>query len=216
MRKTNSHRLLAACLLLIGAALLQGCLAGAWVAMIASDWGTAGEITFAPFEHSWVALRGEPPASAGAAAMTSIGVAPFEGDADMGLRMTAVLGEETSLRIESTAAPVESNDRSDNELAKMMSRNAGVDAVLFGRVETPRTHPSDWGWSEQESRRLLLKLIDRDGRLLWSDELPYTIVKGSAPPVENRVRLDLADRMVKEIESLQLDELGYFPKKLPS
>ena len=44
-------------LVVAGAVLLQGCLAGAWVAAVAVDTMKSSHITFGPFEQSWVAPR---------------------------------------------------------------------------------------------------------------------------------------------------------------
>ncbi len=221
LRMTNATigcRVLAAGLLLGSALLLQGCLAGAWVAAVASDyWGEAGSIIFAPFEHAWVASDETERAALASTPVQSIAVPPFAGDADMGGRLVTVLQQETSLRVASVTGAAPGADPSQQDtLAQTLAQRDGVDAVLFGRVEAVPQHPSDWGWAGQEPRRLYLQLVDRHGALLWSDELPYTVVKGSAPPLEARVQSDLAGQVVKEIESLHLDELGYLPKKSSS
>src|SRR5678815_750465 len=48
-------RVMTLSLVVTGALLLQGCLAGAWVAMVAVDSMRSSNATFEPFEQSWVA-----------------------------------------------------------------------------------------------------------------------------------------------------------------
>jgi len=90
----------------------------------------------------------------------------------------------------------------------------GVDTVLVSRVAGSPSHPSDWGWKAKGSRRLYLYLVNHDGRLLWKDELPFTLVKGGTLPVEASVQADLAHHVMQHVKELRLDELGYLPKKI--
>ena len=55
--------------------------------------------------------------------------------------------------------------------------------------------------------------MNRDGDLLWKDELPFTLVKGSTVLQEPSVQTDLNDRVMQHVKELRLDELGYLPKK---
>ena len=64
------------------------------------------------------------------------------------------------------------------------------------------------------SRRLYLYLVNHDGRLLWKDELPFTLVKGVTQPLEASVQTDLAHHVMQQVKALHLDELGYLPKKI--
>src|ERR1043166_9539925 len=48
-------RVMTLCLVVIGSFLLQGCLAGAWVALVAVDTMRSGNVTVGSFEQSWVA-----------------------------------------------------------------------------------------------------------------------------------------------------------------
>jgi hypothetical protein len=110
------------------------------------------------------------------------------------------------------SANAEENDRST--LAKKVTRKLSVDTVLVSRVTVGSpSHPSDWGRNAEDSRRLYLYLIARDGRLLWKDELPFTLVKGSTPQQEASMQTDLSDHMMQHVKELRLDELGYLPKK---
>jgi hypothetical protein len=55
--------------------------------------------------------------------------------------------------------------------------------------------------------------MNRDGQLLWKDELPFKLVQGSTPPVEASVQTDLSHHMMQHVKALRLDELGYLPNK---
>src|SRR6185436_20254590 len=104
-----------------------------------------------------------------------------------------MLQQETALRVEvppsmaseNTAVDprsAQADDADRRALAKEVTRNLGVDTVLVSRVDGSPSHPSDWGWKAEGSRRLYLYLMNRDGDLLWKDELPFTLVKGSTSP----------------------------------
>jgi hypothetical protein len=212
------------CLLASGAVSLQGCLAVAWVAVVGFDSLRTSDLTFWPFEQSWVASKEQGTVSDPHFKVTSVAVLPFEGDAEMGTRLADVLQQETSLRVEgpdrtaaemSSAVPLISgtDESSRTSLAKAVTQELNVDTVLVGRVAESSSHPSDWGWKEEEQRRLFLYLIDQDGRLLWKDELPFTITKGTRPPLEASVQTSLAHHIRDHVQELGLDDLGYLPKK---
>ena len=212
-------------LVVTGAFLLQGCVAGAWVAAMAVNTMKSSHITFWPFEQSWVVPRDRSNDAMRNPQVTSIAVLPVEGDLEMGARLATVLQQETTLRVESPStvravvaetdsrsAQADENDRS--ALAKAITRDLGVDTVLVSRVTGSPSHPSDWGWKAEGSRRLYLYLVNHDGRLLWKDQLPFTLVKGVTPPAEASVQVDLAHHVMRHVKKLHLDELGYLPKKL--
>jgi hypothetical protein len=212
-------------LVVTGAFLLQGCVAGAWVAAMAVNTMKSSHITFWPFQQSWVAPRDRSSDAMRNPQVTSIAVLPVEGDPEMSARLATVLQQETTLRVESPltvrAVATEIDSRSaqtgDNDrsaLAKEVTRDLGVDTVLVSRVTGSPSHPSDWGWKAEGSRRLYLYLVNHDGRLLWKDQLPFTLVKGSTPPLESSVQVDLADHVMRHVRKLHLDELGYLPKKI--
>ena len=125
--------------------------------------------------------------------VTSVAVLPVEGDPEMSARLATVLQQETTLLVESPAT---------------------VDTVLVSRVAGSPSHPSDWGWKAEGSRRLYLYLLNHDGRLLWKDQLPFTLVKGSTPPLESSAQVDLAAHVMRHVKKLHLDELGYLPKRI--
>jgi len=56
--------------------------------------------------------------------------------------------------------------------------------------------------------------MNRDGHMLWKDELPFTLVQGFTPPLEASVQVDLAHHVMQQVKALYLDELGYLPKKI--
>ena len=212
-------------LIVTGAILLQGCLAGAWVAALSVDSMRGRNVTFEPFEQSWVAPQGPSSDAAHNSKVTSVAVLPVEGDPEMRARLAILLQEETALRVEmpvsiateSAVADIhseKSDDAGRSTLAKEVTRSLGVDTVLVSRVAAGSpSHPSDWGRKAEGSRRLYLYLINREGQLLWKDELPFTQVTVSTPSQEASVQNDLSDHMMQHVKELRLDELGYLPKK---
>ena len=216
-------------LVVTGSFLLQGCLAGAWVALVSVDSSVdsmrSSNVTFGPFEQSWVAPRDQASDAVNNSRMKSVVVLPVEGDPEMGARLATLLQQETALRVEtpvSIAAGIAAadtlseiaGDADRSALAKEVTRDLGVDTVLVSRVtDGSPSHSSDWGRKAEGSRRLYLYLMNRDGHLLWKDELPFTLVKGSTSPQEASMQTDLSDHVMQHVKELRLDELGYLPKK---
>ncbi len=225
-RERDWVRVLTLSLVVTGSFLLQGCLAGAWVALVAVDSMRSSNITFWPFEQSWVAPQQDQSSDAvHNSKVTSVAVLPVEGDPEMGARLATLLQQETTLRVKAPAAVEaggstvdprsgKADDADRSALAKEITRDLGVDTVLVSRVAGSPSHPSDWGWKAEGSRRLYLYLVNQDGHLLWKDELPFTLVKGSTPPLEASVQIDLAHHVMQHVKELHLDELGYLPKKI--
>jgi len=225
-RRRDWVRVMTLSLVVTGSFLLQGCLAGAWVALVAVDSMRSSNITFWPFEQSWVAPQQDQSSDAVPnSKVTSIAVLPVEGDPEMGARLATLLQQETTLRVEAPATVEagisavdprsgKADDADRSALAKEITRDLGVDTVLVSRVAGSPSHPSDWGWKAEGSRRLYLYLVDHDGHLLWKDELPFTLVKGSTPPLEASVQIDLSHHVMQHVKELHLDELGYLPKKI--
>jgi hypothetical protein len=204
--------------LLACSSLLQGCLAVAWVAVVGVDSLRSSDITFWPFEQSWVSQTKTAVDDPDTLLLTSVALLPVEGDNEMRSRLAQIFQQQTTLRVESTTEPeagiadsLSDDDRS--AIAKDLTRELVVDAVLFGRVSEISAHPSDWGWKQEESRRLFLYLVDHEGRLLWKDELPYTVVIGAKPPIEHAVQTSLTLHLMDHVRDLGLDDLGYFPRK---
>jgi hypothetical protein len=225
--RRDCMRVITLSLVVAGSLLLQGCFAGAWVAAVAVDSMRSSNVTFEPFEQSWVAKQGQTSDSIRNSNVTSVAVLPVEGDPDMGARLVTLLQQETALRVEApttgatkisaddpNSATADDADRST--LAKEITRDLGVDTVLVSRVTSSpahTTHPSDWGRKAEDSRRLYLYLMNRDGQLLWKDELPFTQVTVSTPSQETSMQTDLSDHVMQHVKELRLDELGYLPKK---
>ena len=217
-------RVITLSLVVTGSLLLQGCFAGAWVAAVAVDSMRSSNVTFEPFEQSWVAKQDQSSDAVPNLKVTSVAVLPVEGDPEMGARLATLLQQETTLRVESPATvadgvtgadprSADANDADRSALAKEVTRDLGVDTVLVSRVAGSPSHPSDWGWKAEGSRRLYLYLVNRDGQLLWKDELPFTQVTVSTPSQEASVQTDLSDHVMQHVKELRLDELGYLPKK---
>jgi hypothetical protein len=220
----NWLRVMTCSLVTTGCVLLQGCLAGAWVAAVAVDTTKGSHITFWPFEQSWVAAKGHSSDAMNHSKVTSVAVLPVEGDQEMSGRLATVLRQATTLRVKSPpaveTAVVESgphstqlSDAARSAMAKEITRDLGVDTVLVSRVVGSPSHPSAWGLKAEGSRRLYLYLVNRNGRLLWKDELPFTLVKGATPPLEASVQIDLAQHVMQHVKELGLDTLGYLPKR---
>jgi hypothetical protein len=213
-------------LVVTGSFLLQGCLAGAWVALVSVDSMKGSNVTFEPFEQSWVAQKDLSSDAVKHLKVTSVAVLPVEGDLEMGARLATLLQQETMLRVEvpttvvagsSIADPrsAEADDADRSTLAKKVTQDLGVDTVLVSRVVAGLpSHPSDWGRNAEGSRRLYLYLMNRDGHLLWKDELPFMLVKGNPSSQEASImQSDLRDHVMQHVKELRLDELGYLPKK---
>lgn len=223
-RRSNWVRVFTLSLVVTGSFLLQGCLAGVWVAAVAVDSMKSSNVAFGPFEQSWVASQDQSREAVKNLKVTSIAVLPVEGDPEMGARLATLLQQETALRVEVPTSiavgdiatdprSAQADDADRSTLAKEVTRDLGVDTVLVSRVDGSPSHPSDWGWKAEGSRRLYLYLMSRDGDLLWRDELPFTLVKGSTSQQEASVQTDLSDHVMQHVKELRLDELGYLPKK---
>jgi hypothetical protein len=124
-RRHGWVRLMTLGLVVAWSLLLQGCLAGAWVALVAVDtmrdrnvtdgsfeqsWvGQVGvntrssTVTFGQFEKSWVAWPDRSGDAVNNSTVTSVAVFPVEGDPEMGARLATLLQQETALRVESLA-----------------------------------------------------------------------------------------------------------------
>ncbi len=205
------------CILAMGL-LQQGCLAAGWVAAVGTDSMRSSNVTFWPFERSWVSTRRSASATEDPT-LKRLAILPVDGDKVMGKRLSRVLEEHTALQVVTTTTPdrakaaLPNDETSQAALAKDLSRKLAVDAVLFGRVAGDARHPSDWGLKEEQSNRLFLYLVDRDGHLLWKDELPFRVVTGSKPPLEEAVQTSLAYHLMDHVQDLRLDDLGYLPRK---
>ncbi len=200
---------------------LQGCLPAAWVVVVGVDVARSGDVEFLPFEHSWVASHDMSQSVLGP--VTSIAVVPFDGDREMAGRFSSVLETQTGLTVIGPIQVAGYNrepgawafeEVRSREAARAISQELQVEGVLFGHVQTVRPlHPSDWGWSEREEKRLYLYLTDAQGALVWKDELPYTIVKGAKPPPEEAVRGRLATHFMAHADALGLDALWVTRKR---
>ena len=138
-------RVMTLSLVVIGSFLLQGCLAGAFVAVVTVDSMRSSNVAFEPFEQSWVAQRAQSSDAVRESKITSVAVLPVEGDPEMGARLATLLQEETALRVEmpvSIAAGIDATDTHSEKaddagrstLAKEVTRDLGVDTVLVSRV----------------------------------------------------------------------------------
>ena len=196
----------------------QGCLAAAWVVAVAADSLRTSEVTFWPFEQSWVSSKPSAEVT-DRSSLTRLAVLPIDGDHEMSNRLTQILRRQTALDV---VAPSNFNRPTSGLadearlrafLAKELSRDLKVDAILLGHVAGALSRPAGWGWKEEESRRLFLYLMASDGQVLWKDELPFTIVTGSKPAIEDVVQTSLSNHLMDHVRELGLDDLGYLPRK---
>jgi hypothetical protein len=199
------------------ALLQQGCVVAAWVAAVGADSMRAGDVRFEPFEASWVSNESSNGIVDGPS-LKSLALMPVDGDNAMGARLIRLLSEETALRIVTPSGrqllrSTMADDQERAAMAREISREHAVDAVLYGHVVATASHPSDWGWKVEEPRRLFLYMIDRDGHLLWRDELPFHIVTGKRPAHEPSVQLTLTRHFMDHVHTLGLDAAGYLPSK---
>lgn len=227
--RSTAWSLCRACSWLLLFSALQGCLAGAWVGVVGLDVHRTADITFMPFEHSWVSQQDPARPQLSASTVRSIAVAPFQGDAVMASRMAGVLEEWTMLRVvgpsevfhaeESVRLARAASGNLDDHLhtlAHAICAEVTVDAVLLGEVVDIQIYPSDWGWKDQESKRLYLYLVDPHGDVLWKDELPFMVTKGSKPPLEEAIRETLASQLMMHADKIGLGEIGLVPRRIPS
>jgi hypothetical protein len=213
----SSRKAVVAMFILAAALFHQGCLAAAWVVAVTADSLRAGDVQFQPFEKSWVSTE-KVRSIVDRSSLNSLAFMPVDGDDLMGARLTKILKERTALRVVTPARPqppltVAKRDQDDVVLARELSRELAVDAVLYGRVVGSASHSSEWGVKMEEPRRLFLYMIDRDGHLLWRDELPFLIVTGTKPALEESIQLSLTRHFMDHVHELGLDDAGYFPSK---
>ncbi len=176
-------------------------------------------MSFEPFEATWVSSN-KSEETVERLQLSSVALLPIEGEEDMGRHLVEILRQQTALRVEPVAemaarqAEILSEETGRAIVAKEVSRAHSVDAVLFGRVTSIPAHPSDWGWKDEEARRLFLYLVDRNGNMLWKDELPYKLVIGSKPLLEGSMQASLGRHLMDHVRELGLDTFGYLPAKI--
>lgn len=206
--------------------LIQGCLAAVWLAAVGADITVSGGIEFQPFENSWLAPL-EIQQQHGS--VRSIAVAPFSGDEAMATRFAAVLKQATDLHVISLSEvtnqslqdgrPTLSASMSEQEegrLAQQIAKNVGVDCVLLGRVVVEQPQEGVWEWKESDRKRLILHLLDREGTIVWKDELPFTVVKGAKEPYEEWVQTALRTHVMAHAEQIGLTEFWLTQEQISS
>jgi hypothetical protein len=70
------------------------------------------------------------------------------------------------------------------------------------------------GAGDEESKRLYLYLIDPRGGVLWRDELPFMVTKGSKLPLEESIRESLASQLMAHAHKIGLGEFGLVPRRV--
>ena len=194
-----------------------------WIGQVTEN-SRNSNVAFGQFEKSWVAQQGPSGDATYSPQVTSVAVLPVEGDPEMGGWLATLLQQETALRVELpetvsdgvTTAELHSGNADDSNrsaLAKEVTRDLDVDTILVSRVIESPSHPSDWGWRIEGTRRLYLYIVNREGQLLWKDELPFMLVNGPHPPLDKSVQTDLTRHVMQHVKMLRLDALGYLPTK---
>ena len=162
-----------------------------WLGAVGSDWVRSSDITFQPFENSWVGVSPEGPSLG---LVKSVVVRPFVGDPMMAARWIAVFEGLT--------------DRVDSQGAQPQSVVAHRHCVLIGNVVSQEPQKTVMGLKETSSHRLYLRLMTDSGVLLWKTELPYIIVKGAKELDERRVRNALLTHVKEHANEIGLAGLG--------
>ena len=154
---------------------MQGCVGIVWLSAVGTDWARNSDVTFEPFENSWVERPHEGPSLR---FVKSITVTPFVGDPMMAERWTMVFQNLTDRRVESQGS---------------LSWNAvsDLECTLIGKVVHQEPKSSLMGLKKTSAHRLYLRLMTSSGALLWRTELPYTIVKGTKDLDEKQVMMAL-------------------------
>lgn len=197
--------------------LLQGCTILAWIGMVSTDVARSSDVEFLSFENVWAA----PSESQQHVALRHVAVAPFDGNLPMAewwadaLRLATdrdVTGpaELTAFLTPNVMAELaqSAEHETDIVLAKQMSAEMNVDAVLFGRIAVDPPMKAFWGLKDRYRQRLFLRLITSEGTLLWKAELPFTLTKGAKEIDEEFAKRTLMAHVTSHENELRWRELG--------
>jgi hypothetical protein len=176
---------------------MQGCLGIVWLGAVGIDWTRTSNVSFKPFENSWLAV---PYVGPSLGVVRSITVRPFAGDPVMGERWITVFRDITDRRVMSQPDAIEG--------IQPASAAPQVDCVLIGNVIGQEAHNSFMGFKETSFRRLYLRLMTDSGVLLWRTELPYTIVTGTKDLNEEIVMKALLTHVRTHANEIGLAGLG--------
>jgi hypothetical protein len=177
---------------------MQGCLGIIWLGAVGTDWARTSDVTFQPFENSWV---GRPLEGPSLGFVKRITIRPFTGDPMMAERWTMVLQDLTDRRVESQGS-LPGSTVSD------------IECTLIGNVIDLEPQSSLMGLKETSAHRLYLRLMTTSGALLWKTELPYTIEKGTKDLDEKRVMNALLVHVRVHATEIGLAGLGATPMQV--
>ena len=194
-------------LLLLSTLALQGCLGIVWLGTVGIDVTRTSDIEFQSFENSWELA---PQERQHLGLVKSIAVMPFVGDPAMAQRWTAVFREMTDLRVVSPSDATRYGIAGQEQtgLVQRMSAESEADCLLFGRVAGQEPQKSFAGLKERSSLRLYLHLVSAEGTLMWTTELPFTMVKGAKDLDEEMVTHALLTHVRAQANEIGLAELG--------
>jgi hypothetical protein len=203
-------------ILFSSAILMQSCGVLAWLGIVCADVARCSDVTFEPFEHSWVA-----PPEERQVHLEHLAVAPFVGDMRMAEWWATVLSQGTKRQVISpaevrshvspnvlTQLTQSTTEQDAIALAPQLSRDIQVEAVLFGRVVGEPPQAAFWGLKERHPQRLFLHLVSAEGTLLWKAELPFTVVKGKKEIDEELAKRTLLTHITTHAKELGWTELG--------
>ena len=204
-------------LLLLSALTMQGCMAGVWLTAVGIDMTRTSDIEFQSFEHSWGLAPQERPHPG---LVKSMALMPFLGDTVMADRWAAVFQQLPDLRVVSPSTVARQGHLNVThalshrltapeqiELAQWMSMAFQVDSILFGTVIGQEPQEGFVGLKERSTWRLSLRLVSAEGILIWSTELPYTVVKGAKDLDEEMVTRALLTHVRTHADEIELPEL---------
>lgn len=197
--------------------LSQGCLAAVWVAAVGMGTSVNGAVEFEAFQNSWLA---PPEQRAASRPLRSIAVAPFSGDPAMANRFSAMFTKASSLRVitprEVSASPtvdthvlvsLTAHTQDTSHIAQQIAKSVQADCVLLGTVVGEAISKSGWAGKKVTSKRLFLALLDAEGSIVWTDELPFTVTEGMQPVAEEWVQIALTDQVTSHMEQIGLIEI---------
>lgn len=157
-----------------------------WAGAVGVDSARSSDMVFDQFENSWIAQ------DLAETTLHRLAVAPFPGDDELAARVAAALQQATALQVVTPdnvtlQAPTELlaglpdrwTEHQAGEFCRELAKALQVDGVLMGRVVEGQPERSLWPWKTKHPKRLYLYLVTAEGRTLWRDELPFTLVHGS-------------------------------------
>jgi hypothetical protein len=216
----SAIRLMVASGFVLLGAVMQGCLAVAWVTAVTVDLTRSSDVEFQPFENSWTApketwLRHRPTKGIAVALESQLGD-PFASVLQQQLTSFRVVIVGDSSLMAPPSPTLRQREAAQLETrARAIIKRFEVDAVLVGNVVESPAEEMLLGLKARSSKRLYLRLLNKDGRVIWRSELPFVVVQGDKPlnqdDVENALErhLNSAQGDFRLPELIISDAVGY-------